>query len=58
MLRFITLARVVKTQGRRGEVAVELHSDVRDRFREGMQLLALGKNGARRELKVEGFVAA
>ena len=53
---FITLARVVKTQGRHGEVAVEVHSDVPDRFAEGMKLLALEKSGeARRDLKVEGF---
>lgn len=38
---FVTLARVVKTQGRRGEVAVEVHSDVPDRFVEGMKLFAL-----------------
>jgi 16S rRNA processing protein RimM len=50
---FITLALVVKTQGRRGEVAAELHSDP-DRFAEGMNLLALGKTeGPRRELEVE-----
>ncbi len=53
---FITLARVVKTQGRHGEVAAEVHSDVPDRFAEGMKLLALDKSGvARRELGVEGF---
>ena len=53
---FITLARVVKTQGRHGEVAVEVHSDVSDRFAEGMKLLALEKSGeARRDLEVEGF---
>jgi 16S rRNA processing protein RimM len=53
---FITLARVVKTQGRYGEVAVEVHSDVPDRFAEGMKLLALEKSGeARRDLEVEGF---
>jgi 16S rRNA processing protein RimM len=38
---FITLARVKKTQGRKGEVAVEVHSDVPGRFAEGMKLLAL-----------------
>lgn len=38
---FITLARVVKTQGRRGEVAAEVHSDVPDRFAVGMKLFAL-----------------
>lgn len=53
---FITLARVVKTQGRYGEVAAELHSDVPDRFHNGMKLLALAESGdRRRELEVEGF---
>lgn len=53
---FVTLARVVKTQGRRGEVAAEVHSDVPDRFAEGMKLLALGKSGdSREELEIEGL---
>jgi 16S rRNA processing protein RimM len=47
------LALVVKTQGRRGEVAVELHTDVPDRLRQGMRLWALVKNGERRELTIE-----
>ncbi len=38
---FITLARIVKTQGRRGEVAAEIHSDVPERFTVGMKLFAL-----------------
>src|ERR1700719_2380533 len=51
---FITLARVVKTQGRRGEVAGEILSDVPDRFALGMKLLALPRNGERRrELEIE-----
>jgi 16S rRNA processing protein RimM len=50
---FITLALVVKTQGRHGEVAVELHTDIPDRFREGMRLWALLKTGERREVTVE-----
>ena len=52
---FITLARVVKTQGRRGEVAAENLSDVPDRFTPGMKLLALPRdsNAPRRELEVE-----
>ena len=56
---FITLARVVKTQGRHGEVAAEMHSDVPGRFAEGMKLFALPKSqdlkaqGSRRELEVE-----
>jgi 16S rRNA processing protein RimM len=58
---FITLARVVKTQGRHGEVAAELHSDVPERFAVGMKLLALPKSQdlkpepARRELAVEAL---
>jgi 16S rRNA processing protein RimM len=50
---YISLARVLKTQGRRGEVAVEVHSDIPDRFVEGMRLFALDDAGARRQLKVE-----
>ena len=50
---FITLARVLKTQGRHGEIAVESHTDVPDRFVEGMRLFALAESGARRELKLE-----
>jgi 16S rRNA processing protein RimM len=50
---YITLARVLKTQGRRGEVAVEVHSDVPDRFAGGMRLFALDANNERRSLEVE-----
>jgi 16S rRNA processing protein RimM len=50
---FITLARVVKTQGRRGEVAAETHSDIPERFSAGMKLFALSKQDARRELEIE-----
>jgi len=54
---WITLAVVIKTQGRRGEVAVELHTGVPDRFRQNMRLWALAKDkdkdGQRRELIVE-----
>jgi len=53
---FITLARVVKTQGRHGEVAAEVHSDVPDRFSEGMKLFALSKSGdSRREVEIESL---
>jgi 16S rRNA processing protein RimM len=51
---------VAKTQGRHGEVAVELHSDVPGRLHPGMRVLALAAEkprsneaGARRELKIE-----
>jgi 16S rRNA processing protein RimM len=51
---FITLARVVKTQGRHGEVAAEMHSDVPGRFAAGMKLFVLPQDeAARRELEVE-----
>jgi 16S rRNA processing protein RimM len=50
---YITLARVFKTQGRHGEVAVELHSDIPDRFHADLKLSALGKDGERREVLVD-----
>jgi 16S rRNA processing protein RimM len=40
-------------QGRRGEVAVEMHTDVPDRMQPGMRLSALHKDSSRRELKIE-----
>jgi 16S rRNA processing protein RimM len=52
---FITLARVVKTQGRRGEVAAEIFSQIPDRFTAGMKLLALPREAEvqRRDLEVQ-----
>jgi len=50
---WITLAVVIKTQGRRGEVAVELHTGVPERFRRDMRLWALQKDSQRREVTVE-----
>jgi 16S rRNA processing protein RimM len=46
---------VVKTQGRRGEVASEIYSNVPDRFAVGMKLWALPKQPdmGRRELEVD-----
>jgi len=44
---------VVKTQGRRGEVATEPHTDVPDRFVPGLKLWALKKDDSRVELQVE-----
>ena len=48
---------MVKTQGRRGEVAGEIYSNVPERFSVGMTLLALPRepNAGRRELEVEGL---
>jgi 16S rRNA processing protein RimM len=50
---FITLARVVKTQGRRGEVAVEVHTDIADRLHVGLRVFALAEDDSRRELHIE-----
>lgn len=50
---FVSLARIVKTQGRRGEVAAVVQSDIPDRFASGMKLFALSESGTRRELEIE-----
>jgi len=50
---FVTLARVIKTQGRHGEVAVEVHSDVPDRLHTGLRVFGLSESAARRELTIE-----
>ena len=50
---WITLAVVIKTQGRHGEVAVDPHTDVPDRFRPEMKLSALVKDGSRLDVTVE-----
>jgi 16S rRNA processing protein RimM len=54
---FVSLARVVKTQGRRGEVAAEVYSTVPERFAVGMKLLAWSgvEQDARRTLELEEF---
>ena len=48
---------MAKTQGRRGEVAAEVHSDVPGRLRLGMRVFARGgtlaKDDSRRELKID-----
>ena len=48
---------MVKTQGRRGEVAAEIFSHAPDRFALGMKLLALPReaDAQRREVEVEEF---
>jgi 16S rRNA processing protein RimM len=50
---FITLARVTKTQGRRGEVAATLFTDFPERFASRKQLLGLDSKGQRHELELE-----
>lgn len=44
---------MVKTQGRRGEVAAELHTDFPERFAERRRIYALGPGRTRRELQLE-----
>ncbi len=52
---FITIARVVKPQGRVGEVAAELFTDFPERFAERRHLFAVSSTGDRRELELEDF---
>ncbi len=46
---------MIKPQGRRGEVAAELHTDFPERFAERKRLFALAPQGTRRELQLESF---
>ena len=44
---------MVKTQGRRGEVAAELHTDFPERFAQRERIYALAPDGIRREMRLE-----
>ena len=50
---FVTIARVLGPQGRRGEVAAELHTSFPERFAERHALSGLAADGRRRELQLE-----
>jgi 16S rRNA processing protein RimM len=50
---FITLARVTKTQGRKGEVAATLFTNFPERFTSRKQLWGLDGKGQRHELELE-----
>ncbi len=52
---FITIAKVLKPQGRVGEVLTELFTDFPEKFEERRTLYAWLPNGERRELKLEDF---
>src|SRR6266404_4295402 len=52
---FITIARVIKPQGNRGEVMVELFTDFPERFADRHRLYALGEQDRRRELQLQDF---
>lgn len=50
---FVTIARAIRPQGRKGEVAAELFTDFPERFASRRKLLALDARGQRRELELE-----
>jgi 16S rRNA processing protein RimM len=50
---FVTIARVLGPQGRRGEVAAELHTSFPERFAGRQELSGLARDGSRRELQLE-----
>jgi 16S rRNA processing protein RimM len=50
---FVTIARVTKTQGRKGEVAAALLTDFPEKFATRTELLALDPAGKRRELTLQ-----
>ena len=50
---FITIAKVIKVQGRVGEVLTELFTDFPEKFEERRSLFAWLPSGERRELKLE-----
>jgi 16S rRNA processing protein RimM len=52
---FITVARLLRPQGRRGEVLAELHTDFPERFAERKRLFAVAGDGSRRALGLEEF---
>ena len=52
---FITIARVLKVQGRRGEVLTELHTDFPERFEQRRTLYAWHEKGERRQLHLEAY---
>jgi 16S rRNA processing protein RimM len=52
---FITVARVLKVQGRIGEVLAELHTDFPERFEQRRTLYAWPGTGERRRLHLEAY---
>ncbi|MGH9571536.1 MAG: ribosome maturation factor RimM [Candidatus Angelobacter sp.] len=52
---FVTIAIVMKTQGRIGEVAAALRTNFPERFAERKRLFALDKHNQRREMKLEDY---
>ncbi len=52
---FVTIARVTRPQGRKGEVAAALLTDFPERFESRRRLFARDRQGARRALELEQF---
>jgi 16S rRNA processing protein RimM len=52
---FITIARVMKVQGRHGEVLTELHTDFPERFEQRRTLYAWQPSGERRQLQLAEY---
>jgi 16S rRNA processing protein RimM len=52
---FVTVARVLKAQGRVGEVLTELHTDFPERFAERRELFAWKEGGERRRLRLQEY---
>jgi len=52
---FITIARVLKAQGRVGELLCELHTDFPERFAQRRRLYAWDGGSERRELQLEAY---
>lgn len=52
---FVTLARISKAQGRKGEVAAALLTDFPERFAERKRLFLLDRRDQRQEMKLEDF---
>lgn len=52
---FVTIAKVAKPQGRRGEVAAALFTDFPERFESRRQLFALDQQGRRRAMELEEY---
>ena len=52
---FVTVAKVTKTQGRKGEVAAVLLTDFPERFAERKRLLVFDQHDRRREVQLEDY---
>ena len=54
-MEYVTIARLRRPQGRRGELIAELFTDFPERFRDLKEVWLLDREGARREAVLEGF---